>query len=243
MKLYLGRALVPLVTLACLALGVAGKRGQKPDNSSFPLSVGNYWVYQGTVRWTHENSDQTSEAKVTWKTEIRRIVCHGDYLAAVISGWPADLNWSDGHPAPADSLLVRSRDGKFYLIGQEQLKPALERLDDPRDSLAGTLSDDDLFLELPLQKGKKFCDADGLARTDGFYCWVVGEPADVSLDSVKGIPPGRRMAYPVRYLTNPDDSEFEFVPGVGMTSYGYHHHGAVADTELRLVEAHIGNDP
>lgn len=244
MKRFLGTALISSATLICAALGVAGRRGREPDDFSFPISAGNYWVYQGTVRWTHENSEQTTETKVTWKMEVRRIVRHGDFIAAVMSGWPSDLDWSDGHPVPADSLLVRSSEAKFYLIGQQQSGAALKRLEDSNDSLQDLFSEDDLFLDLPLEEGKRFsCDAGGKARTDGFYCWVVGQPKEVSLNNVKGIRAGRRTAYPVTYMTNPDDSEFEFVPGVGITSYGYHHHGTVADTELRLVEVRIGSDP
>jgi hypothetical protein len=37
-------------------------------------------------------------------------------------------------------------------------------------------------------------------------------------------------------VTNPDDTELEFVPGIGFISYRYHHHGTVADTEMGLVE-------
>jgi hypothetical protein len=244
MKRFLGRVFISSTTLICMALVVVGQgSGLKSNNSSFPLSTGNYWVYQGTVRWTQQNSSKTSETRVTWKTEIRRILPHRDFLGAVVTGWPADLDWSDGHPAPADSLLIRSPEAKFYLITQQQFGVALKRLEDSNDSLQDLFSADDLFLDLPLEKGKKFCDADGMTRTDGHYCWVVGQPKAVSLDNVKGVQPSRRIAYPVAYLTNPDDSEFEFVPGVGLTSYSYHHHGTVADTELRLVEVHLGGDP
>jgi hypothetical protein len=56
------------------------------------------------------------------------------------------------------------------------------------------------------------------------------------LSHVKGLTPGPRAAYEVEYDTNPDDEEFEFVDGVGITKYGYHHHGTTADTELHLIE-------
>lgn len=242
MKPFLGKALLSSATLICLVLSVGGQRSREPDHSSFPISMGNYWIYQGIVRRADQNSGQASETEVTWKTEIRRVFPHGDYVAALISGWPGDLNWSDGHLAPTESLLIRSPEGKFYLIGQ-RFSDAVKKLEESNDSLKELLSEDSLFLDLPLKKGKKFCDADGMARTDGHYCWIVGPPKEMSLDNVKGIQPSRRLAYPVTYMTNPDDCEFEFVPGVGMTSYSYHHHGTVADTELRLVEAHIGADP
>jgi len=68
------------------------------------------------------------------------------------------------------------------------------------------------------------------------YCWVAGPPHAANLDGVKGLTAGNRTAYEIEYRTNPDDTEFEFVPGVGITSYEYHHHGSIAETELHLVE-------
>ena len=44
--------------------------------------------------------------------------------------------------------------------------------------------------------------------------------------------------FQLQYLTLPDDTTMELVPGVGLVSYQYHHHGTVADTELQLVEFH-----
>ena len=49
------------------------------------------------------------------------------------------------------------------------------------------------------------------------------------------------MAYRVEYATLPDDMEFDFVPGIGMVTYEYHHHGTTADTELHLIEFHDGS--
>lgn len=74
------------------------------------------------------------------------------------------------------------------------------------------------------------------------YCWIVGSPHPAALDGVKGVAPGKRTAYEIEYMTNPDDVEFDFVPGVGITSYEYHHHGTIAETELHLVEFHSRED-
>jgi hypothetical protein len=41
----------------------------------------------------------------------------------------------------------------------------------------------------------------------------------------------------------PDDTEFDFVSGIGITSYEYHHHGTIAETELHLVEFHSADAP
>jgi hypothetical protein len=61
-----------------------------------------------------------------------------------------------------------------------------------------------------------------------------------SLQNISGVRAVEHEEYSLEFRTNPDDTEFSFVPGIGITKYNYHHHGTVADTELRLVEFHPG---
>jgi len=209
-------------------------------NEVFPLSQGTSWTYSGLVRWTLGGSNKVFETKVTWKTEVLRVISRNGLSVAVIRGFPNELDWSDGHPSPEDSLIVRSSQGGFYLIGPEATETALHRLNDPTDFLKDLLSDDQLFLELPLKESRKFCDPEGMARPDGMYCWVVNAPKSFSLAHVMGVAPRRAMAYELEYRTSPDTIDFALVPGIGIVSYEYHHHGTVADTELRLVEFRAG---
>jgi hypothetical protein len=234
-------ALAIALLIAC-SFVVLGQTTLEPE-AKFPFSEGTYWTYRGIVRWTHENSNKVSETPVVWKMEVRKNIRRENMLAAVVNGFPTDLDWSDGHPTPADSLIVQSGGGKFYLIGSEQLDSVVKTLQDPNASLTSFLSEDDIFLVFPLTRGKKFCDPGGMTRSDSHYCWVVESVDRVSLSNVKGIRSASRTAYGIRYQTNPDDTEFTFVPGVGIVAYGYHHHGTTADTELRLVEFHQGANP
>ncbi|HYL68994.1 MAG TPA: hypothetical protein VEX69_07505 [Candidatus Limnocylindria bacterium] len=207
------------------------------------MSEGTYWIYRGAV-YSANNQDGELVTKVTWKTEVRKLIRRGNLTAAVINGFPSDLNWSDGNPKPGDSLLIRSGQDDYYLIGPDPARQSIKTFADNNASLDELLSDDDLFLRLPLKQGAKFCDPESLARDDGMYCSFVSSVDPVLLKDVKGIPPGTRKAYEIRYVTNPDDITFRLVPGVGIISYDYHHHGTVADTELMLVEFHLGGkDP
>jgi hypothetical protein len=214
------------------------KIGQtKPTEASewFPMSVGTSWTYRGLVRWG-QHIEKPSEAKVEWKMEIRRLIQHGEYTAAVVSGFPGDLDWSDGKASPTDSLLIRFGQEKFYLISHDYIARSISRLENPDDRLKDFLSEDDLFLQLPLTQGAKFCDPENMAREDGNYCSVVESVESVNLNKVIGAPKGAQTSYRIRYVTNPDDIGFDFVPGVGIISYEYHHHGTVAATELSLAE-------
>ena len=128
--------------------------------------------------------------------------------------------------------------GKFYFVGDQRFQQAVQRLEQPSDSLDGLLTEDDVILEWPLSKGQKFCDAAGMAREDGNYCWVVSSVEKTMLSGIAGVSSRSRDEFLLQYWTNPDNTRFAFVPEVGITKYEYHHHGTVADTALELVEFH-----
>jgi hypothetical protein len=205
-----------------------------PGDHPFPLNPGTSWLYEGTVRLTTAGSDSATTATVEWRMEVRRLIQHGNVRAAIISGFLSELDWSDGRRQPQDSLLVESAD-RFYRITGDLAEP-IRRLEQPSDDLAGLLQDDNVILQWPLKPHMKFCAAEGMARPDNRYCWVVAETRASSPLRIKGVPRGKHTEFVLQYQTNPDDTEFSFVPDVGITSYSYHHHGTVADTELKLVE-------
>jgi len=76
--------LFPLLLLP-FAFGAAGQTKSTEGGEAFPMSVGTSWTYRGIVRWG-EDIEKPSEAKVEWKMEIRRLIHHGEYTAAVVSG-------------------------------------------------------------------------------------------------------------------------------------------------------------
>jgi hypothetical protein len=228
--------------LVCISTALFGQ-SNRAHMPGFPLSEGTYWIYRGVVRWTHD-INKVSETPVEWKMEVRKRLTRGDLSLAVVNGFLGDLDWSNGNPNREDSLIIQSGEGNMYLVGSEQVPIILNRAQDSRDALVGVLKDDDLFLDPPLKKGKKFgCDPEAMQRPDSRYCWVVDSMHETSLRDVKGISHGLRTAYTIRYVTGPDDIGFNFVSGVGLTRYEYHHHGTVADTALKLVEFHPGENP
>lgn len=232
-----------LVAALVLALFATVARGQNKTGGNFPLAPGTYWIYQGFVRSSVRGSETGKTTPVTWKTSVTRAIHRDGLTVAVVKGMPGDLDWSEGNAEPKLSVVIRSQDAKFYLLEDDEAKSAIAELDNPQYSWRQVPIDDDWFLQLPLAEGRKFCDANGMKRDDGEYCWVTSPAHPVSLTGVKGIQPEQRLAYRVEYATNPDDMEFDFVPGIGMVTYEYHHHGTNADTELRLVEFHDGSAP
>ena len=204
----------------------------------FPLLPGTEWIYRGFVRSADENSTVGKVTGVTWKMSVAHTVQRDGIFAAVVSGFPGDLNWSAGDAQPQLSMLIETEDSKFYLNSEWNTQAVKDQLDNPNYPLRELVDADDWFLQLPLAEGKKFCDQEAMAREDGEYCWVAGPPHPADLHGVKGVAPGARTAYELRYATNPDDTEMEFVEGIGITAYEYHHHGTVAETDVHLVEFH-----
>jgi len=229
------KRLLPMFLIICLVPEL-NPFPQRETADSFPLNEGTTWVYRGIVRWYDMEAQKTVGATVTSRSEVVRVIRRNNLVAAVIKGFPPDLDWSEG-PAPrGDWLIVRTSTNELYLFGAEEVEQKLKRLENSDDSLSGMLTVDDLFLKLPPRKGMKFCDTEAKARTDDHYCWVVASTREVNPSNVKGLKPGKRTAFLLQFVTNPDDTELEFVPGIGFISYRYHHHGTVADTEMSLVE-------
>jgi len=216
----------------------ASARVDEDVRQFFPLSPGTSWVYRGFVRSWEEGSTVGKVTAVTWTMSVVRLVERDGVSAAVVKGFPGDLDWSDGHAEPQLSILVETRDAKFYLKSEWDTQSVLDQIDNPKYPLQDLARVDDWFMQLPLATGKRFCDDTGMQRPDGRYCWLTGAPHPAELNHVKGLTSEVRTAYEIEYDTNPDDMEFEFVDGIGITKYGYHHHGMTADTELRLIEFH-----
>jgi hypothetical protein len=226
-----------LASLSCVSWLLA----QQPTTISahpFPMTPGTSWLYQGQVRWQDQNNT-THEEQVTWRTEVTKFVEHPAANARVASiyGYPSDLDWTDGKPDVEYRPLIESA-GRFYLLSADTLPATLKRLDDPNNNLSGLLSADDLVLEWPLGQGWRFCDPQGIVRTDQLYCWFVETIAPSTLGKMPGLKDVPREEYQLSYKTDPDQVNVSFVPNIGITHYEYHHHGSIADTTLTLAEFH-----
>jgi len=234
--------------LAAIPFFLLSLHGASPDaaqgdaNQMFlPLTPGTSWVYVGTVTWTDPESDTvqgvTTKASITMKVE--KVIQKPELTLAVISGYPGDLDWSNGQVEPKPSLLIETRKHEVFL---NSLPPDFDyaKLEKDAAQLDKLLAEDNLVFRWPLKQGMKFGDAESVKRDDGMYCWTVVEQRHKKLDGIKGLPSRTAEVFLLRYTTNPDDTQLELLPGVGILSYEYHHHGTVADTSVSLVEFHPG---
>jgi len=203
----------------------------------FPTEKGTYWIYEGTVEWTHVNSNKTSSEKLRWKMEVVETVERAGVTATLFKGDPSDLAWYSPETTRGDWLLVQAGN-RFYLLNDHrawQLLQALKGLSASEDARR-LLDEQDIWFVLPLKPGKKFCEPEQEQREDTFYCWFVEKEALVHLTNVKGVPSAGYREYKLAFRTNPDHQFVGLVPGIGVSSYDYSHHGSVAEAHVRLVE-------
>jgi hypothetical protein len=197
----------------------------------FPLIPGTKWTYEGTVRWTE--GFELKEKAVTWKMEVVDAVNRGEVAGYHMKGHPRELVWYVDGQEPGEYAILQVGANKFYYASID----AYQRLFNEADDLAGLVSEEDLFLELPLKEGKRFCETEQILREDGMYCWVIGKGEPVQMKNVAGLTmPAPLLEYPVQRSTLPDYIQIGFTPGVGITKFNYVHHGTTAEVNLELVE-------
>jgi hypothetical protein len=203
----------------------------------FPLRKGAYWIYEGNVRWTVINSADVEENVVTWKMEVQRVFQRNNIVGYEMLGAPWDLAWYEGGKQPSEYGIIQAG-GNFYRTSID----TVGRLMDESDVLRALVNENQVFLDVPLIQGKKFCDTFSLARSDGMYCWSVGKEIQLDEVSIKGVNPSYKLIeYPIYNGTMPDHSIIHFIPGVGVSHYEYHHHGTVSDVEVDLIEYYPGD--
>jgi hypothetical protein len=233
------RKIAYALMLCILSSALLSARNSTPADSDqfFPFTVGTYWVYKGTVRWDDPEEEKPGSAEVTWKMTVQRVIRKRGVIAAVVIGFPADLDWSAGTTEPKPWLILETNKHQVYYLN---LGPDfdLAKLNADDQLFDKFLVVDNLLFEWPLKQDAKYCDEEAKKRDDGMYCWVVAQSKKKKLDSVKGAPTEEQTIFQMEYRTLPDDTTMEVVPGVGLLSYRYHHHGTVADTELQLAEFH-----
>ncbi|MGB7848133.1 MAG: hypothetical protein WBL63_21160 [Candidatus Acidiferrum sp.] len=223
--------------LSLIALSLADAQSPATPPEFFPLTAGTYWVYKGTVRWDDPEGDKPGSAEVTWKMTVEKVIRKKGLVAAIVTGFPADLDWSAGATEAKPWLILEDDKHKVYY---ENLSPDfdLSKIDSGDQGLERFLVEDNFFFQWPLHSGAKFCDAEAKDHKDNVNCWVVADAATKKLDSVKGAPGEEQAVYRLEYRSPSDETVMEVVSGVGLLSYQYHHHGSVADTEMQLVEFH-----
>ena len=198
----------------------------------FPLSKGAYWIYEGDVKW--QIGSDIFEETMRWKMEVVEVVERNDIIGYKMLGALWDLEFYQDGRQPSEFAFIKVGTGRIYRGTIDQYS----RMKDENDPLVDLVYDGDLFMDIPLTDGEKTCEAFSIARPDGFYCWRV-KASETQLTDVVGVDTTIPMTeFVVSQSTNPDYSEFHFVPGIGITQFKYVHHGTISEVNISLVEYH-----
>ncbi len=231
-----------LTVLALVSLNLNALKAADAVETYWPLAKGNYWVYEGDITFVSTNpatdKNDIVEKHVTWNSEVREVLQNQDFTVAWLHGFPLELTWADDKTQPGDLLMVQIGTD-YYRITGENIPTFFEKL-----KTAGAdwstcyqeLEQAELFLPVPLVADKRFGGTPG-NLISGRYCKLVEASSPFDLAGVKGAPKieGAR-SFDISSLSNPENSDIGFVPGLGITSYYYHHHGTAMDVSVHLIE-------
>lgn len=232
---------VVLLAAFCLSnKAVAHEKAQGVSSNEtkfFPLKVGNYWLYQGIRRWARPGSDKIREQPVSWKMEVTEVIGRDFITAAVIKGHPQDAATSED--TRGDYLILAIGEDRYYFLQGIRVAEVASRLRNKKDLLVNLVYDDELFLKAPqINNPEEVFQTQDPEQTNS---WIVAEENDVSPEDVTGgSDPKFRKKFRLVFKAIPNHTSIDFVPGIGITHYRYHHDGLVAEADLKLIEYFAG---
>ncbi|HSI86607.1 MAG: hypothetical protein ACAI35_15335 [Candidatus Methylacidiphilales bacterium] len=215
--------------------------------ATWPLARGNYWIYEGDIKWVEENGsthkNEVRSKKMTWRSEVVDVFETREGTLWLLRGFPTDLAWYTSGDKPQDRLLLRSGTDYYQIAGEkaaelfQKIRSKPEVLRQAGDDAPGQV-EAALLLPMPLAEGKRFGAGTTLGELfSSRYCYVVESVTPFAEKSVRNCP---RLVDPKCYSitssTNPDHSVLSFVPGLGITHYAYSHHGTTMEVDVVLVE-------
>ncbi|HTD38063.1 MAG TPA: hypothetical protein VK669_11150 [Candidatus Limnocylindrales bacterium] len=198
----------------------------------FPFVAGTSWTYAGTVKWT-DDRNRPRNRDVRWSSEVVEAFDHDDVAGALLRGGVWDLAWWSPQARHGTYAVVRVGT-RFYLLHDHAAKSAFASLKASGLDARPADLEYSRWFDAPLEKGELHRPPDRLPRDDSMYGWWIESAEPVALD-VPGLASATRTSYRLSYLTLPDEQHLTFVPGVGITSFVYVHHGTVAEAHVHLV--------
>jgi hypothetical protein len=200
--------------------GVAQTEG---DAGIFPFVKGTAWTYAGTVRWTSDRNHVRS-SNVRWSSEVVDAFVAGDVSAALLKGGVWDLAWWSPQVQRGSYVILRMGT-RFYVASDDAKTIFAAAKKSGRKALPANVERAPWF-STPLIQGRLFRPSDVAPRDDTRYGWLVETATP--------------RGYGLSYRTLPDEEHLTLVPGIGITSFTYLHHGTVAEAHVHLIGYHRG---
>ena len=192
--------------------------------AQLPLIKGSSWIYIARVSWTTPGTPRVMHAVIHWNMQVLDALDSPHGRIAIVSGLPYQLGSYEPGMRPGLDVVVETANGMWSASAgsPSEARTLMKRL-----STGEMTAGDQQYLENPIRTADCF-GADDPARTDGFYCWKV----------LRKIRDRFGTGWEMTYRTLADRVTISYVPGIGITRYGYEHNGTVAMTSARLDAYH-----
>jgi len=222
------------LTISILALFLTSPLAYAESKTDyFPLTEGNYWVYQDQIEIQDTDGEFEVENKyIGEKVKVKRInqlrtlkvlstETRGDFKIAKMQ--------EEGTPEGTITFfyVIDNKNGRIYSYSNEQIKMILPNNSDV--TIEG--SPEYIF---PLQVGSKWGDPESLERKDKMYFPYVESLEDITA------PAGTfKDCFKIIHHTLPDETAQWFCPNVGIVRLEYRHHGTIDNLISELKEINL----
>ncbi|MGH9524599.1 MAG: hypothetical protein ACRD3E_18920 [Terriglobales bacterium] len=224
-----------LIILALVGLVIAGT--PTSAQQMFPMSKGATWTYSARVKWDKNGAQPGGVRTLTWTSTIVDSYSKDDLSMALLHGGPWDLAFYSPGKKPSDYAIVRDGDTYYFIPSGAQLifnEIKAGKTTDLASSLAG-----DIWFRVPMEISDDFC-APGMEENAPFNCWSVEKITQTHSLRIPGFRLKSATEYFLALLTNPDTTTMTLVPGLGIVTWEYEHHGTISEAAVKLVSLHAG---
>ena len=227
-----------LWVLAALIVAVFPGTAQAGNAAAdIPFVKGTTWTYAGTVRWTSTTSRRSDPSvvrtdTVRWVSEVVDAFDDGHVSGALLEGGVWDLYGWSPHKQRGTYTLLRVGLRLYEIFNDAKTIFAAAKASHG-NVLPANLHDSMSWFGSPLKAGQLYR-AKEVGGLDTSYGWYVASATPVKLD-LDGKKNATLSAYQLSYRTLASDEAMTIVPGIGITSLAYVHHGTIAEVHVHIV--------
>lgn len=184
---------------------------------AFPCKPERTLTYQAQGQWEQGAGLNTVIKKtITWYSTFLRCSYSTTKAVAVVLGLPEDLSWYQPGVGPQFYTIIQTAKGLYIQQGAPDPNVNLQKIDP---------SAHDEYIHFPVSVHT--CAVNDNQHEYGYYCWFVDAITRRS----------NKQTWTISYTTLPDYARLTIEPGVGITSFVYHHNGTIADVSADLVSS------
>jgi hypothetical protein len=225
---------------------------QKISTTGFPLAKGNYWLYQGKVKWDKKPNysiasgqiadydlfaNNLKEKAITFQINVLETYQSNNIKVALLDNDFRNLSIDNfgGNSLSRAFVIISVDDKKYYLITDEEAETVISMAKSNNFDFnnLGCIQEEYLMLSLPLKLNSHFGrdeenNTESISDNKGFapWCWNVMQKNTIDLNISTGLNIDNPVnKYLLSYGYNNGLVKKQFVSGVGFTEYISVYHG------------------